>query len=122
LDQASSKLKPQYVSGAPRDNDLAGKVIIFRFPESNSDKMEKLSEIHGSQTGSYFGSSLCVADINGDGFDDLLVGAPRYSAEHKKAKAGLQVGNVKRGFDSLKDIGYGDEGAVFIFLSNNGVN
>lgn len=28
------------------------------------------------QLGSYFGSSVCVVDLNADGLSDLLVGAP----------------------------------------------
>jgi len=45
------------------------------------------------QFGSYFGATLCAVDVNNDGFDDLLVGAPFYN-------------------QSL-----GDEGAVSLFLN-----
>ena len=31
--------------------------------------------------GSYFGATLCATDINGDGKDDLLVGAPTYTTK-----------------------------------------
>ena len=45
------------------------------------------------QYGSYFGASLCAVDVNNDGFDDLLVGAPFYNQ------------------------GLGDEGSVSLFLN-----
>ena len=45
------------------------------------------------QYGSYFGASLCAVDVNNDGFDDLLVGAPLYTLRS------------------------GDEGAVSLFLN-----
>ena len=43
--------------------------------------------------GSYFGATLCAVDVNNDGFDDLLVGAPFYNH------------------------GLGDEGSVSLFLN-----
>ena len=45
------------------------------------------------QYGSYFGATLCAVDVNNDGFDDLLVGAPFYNQ------------------------GLGDEGSVSLFLN-----
>ena len=33
----------------------------------------------GEQMGSYFGHSLACADVNGDGFEDVVVGAPWYT-------------------------------------------
>ena len=34
------------------------------------------------QMGSFFGSVLCAADVNGDSLDDLLVGAPMFSTNN----------------------------------------
>ena len=33
-------------------------------------------KLHGFQYGEKFGHALCAVDINGDGYDDLVVGAP----------------------------------------------
>ena len=37
----------------------------------------KLDDNH-LQLGSYYGASVCAVDLNADGHDDLLVGAPLY--------------------------------------------
>ena len=49
------------------------------------------------QTGSYFGGSVCGVDLNNDGMDDLLVGAPMFT-------------------DTNSDIM--DEGRVFVYLND----
>jgi hypothetical protein len=50
----------------------------------------------GEKTGEFFGGSLAVADIDGDGLDDLLVGSPLYTISH-------------------------DEGRIYLFLANSEV-
>lgn len=60
------------------------------------------AKIKGPQSGSYFGATLCCTDINGDGLDDLLVGAPTYV----KSDGGLPY----------------DQGAVFVYLSKDEVS
>ena len=36
--------------------------------------------LKGTKLGSYFGAALCAVDVNSDGRDDLLVGAPMDSS------------------------------------------
>ena len=47
-----------------------------------------------------FGSALCAVDVNGDGWADLLVGAPTYIAHDTRSY---------------------DEGRVFVFISDGEV-
>jgi len=51
-----------YVVGVPRGNDLKGLVKIY-----DSRVSTVWTEISGEQFGSYFGSSVCVTDIDNDG-------------------------------------------------------
>ncbi|KAH9632411.1 hypothetical protein HF086_010804 [Spodoptera exigua] len=86
-----------YVAGAPRYNIASGQVVIFEPPTEELVALTIKAKIRGPQTGSYFGASICSTDLNGDGLDDLLVGAPTYV----KDDGGLPY----------------DQGAVFVYLS-----
>ncbi|XP_076602974.1 integrin alpha-4 [Chaetodon auriga] len=62
----------EVVGGAPQYNQK-GKVFIFTV---DNKMLRVVSEVSGKELGSYFGSSVCVVDLNADGLSDLLVGAP----------------------------------------------
>ena len=49
--------------GAPRANDLVGKVSIF----DETLDINTMYDIPGEQMGGYFGHSVAVDDLNGDG-------------------------------------------------------
>eukprot|EP00063_Salmo_salar_P014651 XP_013989486.1 PREDICTED: integrin alpha-7-like isoform X1 [Salmo salar] len=83
-----------FVAGAPRANHT-GAVVLLR-----KDNMYRLVPQHilwGEELGSSFGYSVATADLNSDGWTDLIVGAPNY-------------------FDRKTEIG----GAVYIFLNRFG--
>ncbi|KAG8190225.1 hypothetical protein JTE90_011946 [Oedothorax gibbosus] len=61
------------VVGVPRGHNLTGKVSLF------NSTMHSLYDISGEQLGSYFGYSVIVSDMNGDGLDDIVVGAPLHT-------------------------------------------
>ncbi|KAM9772783.1 integrin alpha-3b isoform 1-T1 [Syngnathus typhle] len=81
------------VTGSPR-YESKGSVVLGVKTDNN---IETALIIPGEQVGSYFGSSLAVADLNNDNWNDLIVGAPFY-------------------FDRMKDEG----GAVYIYMNENG--
>ena len=73
-----------YAVGAPNPDFYHGRVYICPncFMEENAMKYQTVAhlvearEILGYQFGERFGHSLCATDSNGDGYHDLIVGAP----------------------------------------------
>lgn len=72
------------ISGGPRGKLYKGQVVIYQ--EYKTPSKSELILVHelpfeliGEQMGSFYGSSLLCQDMNGDGIDDLLVGAPWYT-------------------------------------------
>ncbi|XP_053205262.1 integrin alpha-PS2-like [Panonychus citri] len=95
--------KKLYVaSGAPRDGHT-GLVCYFKFDNlqfgssKSSSSIPGVQRLRGIDTGEYFGYSVLIVDINGDSFDDLIVGAPLYSPNNHRR---------------------GDIGRCYIYLSN----
>ncbi|CAH1238107.1 ITGA8 [Branchiostoma lanceolatum] len=74
----------EYVVGVPRGpgspNHLKGHVAIYDSNLAVLQAMPEKTALIGEQMGSYFGYSLVVQDVNGDGLDDIIVGAPMYSS------------------------------------------
>ncbi|KAK1875643.1 Integrin alpha-3 [Dissostichus eleginoides] len=60
---------------APKDSreDARGSVLLA---VKRSDKLLTQQTLRGHQTGSFYGNAVATADINNDGWSDLLVGAP----------------------------------------------
>ncbi|KAL1468219.1 hypothetical protein MTO96_041623, partial [Rhipicephalus appendiculatus] len=71
-------------AGSPRGSDYKGQVLLFGIDGPDNDRsVEIWDHVSGSQMCEYFGSSLLATDLDGDGIDDLLVGAPMHT--HKEA-------------------------------------
>uniref|UniRef100_A0A8C2MYI9 Integrin alpha-IIb n=1 Tax=Cricetulus griseus TaxID=10029 RepID=A0A8C2MYI9_CRIGR len=77
----------EYILGAPTWSSTLGAVEIL------DSYYQRLYQLRGEQMASYFGHSVAVTDVNGDGRDDLLVGAPLYM-EHRADGKLAEVGRV----------------------------
>uniref|UniRef100_A0A2I2YD42 Integrin alpha-5 n=1 Tax=Gorilla gorilla gorilla TaxID=9595 RepID=A0A2I2YD42_GORGO len=66
-----SLLFADFVAGVPKGNLTYGYVTIL-----NGSDIQSLYNFSGEQMASYFGYAVAATDVNGDGLDDLLVGAP----------------------------------------------
>lgn len=62
-----------YITGVPKGLMLYGLVSIL-----NGSNLQSLVNLTGEQMGSYFGYAVAATDINNDGLDDLVVGAPMF--------------------------------------------
>ncbi|XP_050099365.1 integrin alpha-PS2 isoform X2 [Anopheles aquasalis] len=66
--------------GKPRGAGLLGKVLIYAWNMTNQQN------ITGEQIGAYFGYSLAAVDVDGDGLDDLIIGAPMHTEPNNEGK------------------------------------
>ncbi|KAM6215071.1 integrin alpha-8 isoform 2-T2 [Rhynchocyon petersi] len=63
----------ELVTGVPRGAQNFGYVSII-----NSTDMTFIQNFTGEQMASYFGYTVAVSDVNNDGMDDILIGAPLF--------------------------------------------
>ena len=70
-----------YVFSAPSGSSLFGAAYICPncFDDGEEGDFDKTIPVNGEQIGERFGHALCSVDITGDGYDDLVVGAPLHS-------------------------------------------
>ncbi|XP_041366895.1 integrin alpha-PS1-like [Gigantopelta aegis] len=74
-------LSRYYVSGAPRSSET-GEIVLFTQVPGQDLRYAKNQIIKGHRDFSAFGHSLLTINLNGDRFDDLVVGAPFYNSKN----------------------------------------
>ncbi|XP_051479109.1 integrin alpha-6 isoform X2 [Apus apus] len=84
-----------FVSGAPRANHSGAVVLLKKEKNQRALSLEHMFE--GEGLASSFGYDVAVVDLNKDGWQDIVVGAPQY-------------------FDRSGDIG----GAVYVYINQQG--
>ncbi|KAH3795943.1 integrin alpha pat-2-like [Dreissena polymorpha] len=74
-----------FAIGSPR-YELTGKVLLYEGDRKLFQAERPFLSLNGSELGNsqipvngFYGSALCSADVNNDGRDDLIVGAPLFS-------------------------------------------
>nr|XP_005301991.1 integrin alpha-3 isoform X1 [Chrysemys picta bellii] len=82
------------VTGAPR-HQHAGAVYLLT--DVSRSTLERSLVLPGEQVGSYFGSAIALADLDNDGWQDLVIGAPYY-------------------FERKQEVG----GAVYVYMNEAG--
>ncbi|XP_072297362.1 integrin alpha-6-like isoform X2 [Eucyclogobius newberryi] len=65
------------VAGAPRANHSGAVVLLKRGQEATRIVLEEYT-LEGEGLASSFGYDVTVLDLNGDGWEDIVVGAPQY--------------------------------------------
>ena len=93
------------VAGAPGADDGAGMVLVWRGTSllTTRDGFPEV-RLYGADAGDGFGRSVAIADLDGDGIEDLLVGAPRRNPSPKDNPDYFDSGAVYvfRGADDLQ--------------------
>ncbi|XP_011151181.1 integrin alpha-PS3 [Harpegnathos saltator] len=101
-----SQTRLLYASGDPTWNQV-GQVAVLDPGKS----VRMVANLRGTDIGEYFGASLTTGDLNKDGLDDLVVGAPHWKNDNGRVY--IYLGTRKGEFDTSSILEGANEDAQF---------
>lgn len=93
------------VTGSPVASASAGRAHVY-LGAAAGVSVEPFRTLTGATVGDFFGAAVASAgDVNGDGFSDLVIGAPAYggSSQPYAGSAYIYLGAVGDSFDTVPD-------------------
>ncbi|XP_077473475.1 integrin alpha-6 isoform X2 [Stigmatopora argus] len=78
------------VAGAPRANH-SGAVLLLRKDNEGSARLVVEHTLYGPGLASSFGYDVAVVDLNGDGWQDIVVGAPQFYMKDRDVGGAIYV-------------------------------
>uniref|UniRef100_A0A673ACU9 Integrin alpha-2 domain-containing protein n=1 Tax=Sphaeramia orbicularis TaxID=375764 RepID=A0A673ACU9_9TELE len=102
------------VAGAPRANH-SGAVVLLRKDSETSNRLSEEYILYGPGLGSSFGYDVAVVDLNHDGWQDIVVGAPQFYMKDRDIGGAVYVYINKAGrWDNIVPIRLnGTKGSMF---------
>ncbi|XP_030636018.1 integrin alpha-6b [Chanos chanos] len=94
--QLTKKGQLTVVAGAPRANH-SGAVVLLKKESDTSSLLIKEYILDGEGLASSFGYDLTVVDLNADGWQDIVVGAPQFFVKDKDIGGAIYVYINKKG-------------------------
>jgi integrin alpha 8 len=97
ISRTATDSPPNVLASVPRfdSSKYLGKIDVYDARESDGN-IEMLLDIsaEGTQIGEFFGYDLDTLDVNGDNYDEVVVGAPMYSQISSNKELKVESGRV----------------------------